>query len=376
MLNQKCEIFLPVDSYIEPLLIRVLSNDKLGISYETIKADSVSSSCGKQKGDRFKLSIPYARQILTWNVFFDSQCPEMGPDFIFNDNFLADMDVDILSNKIPSLAKWNPNNEDALLNVLMELLSCYKEYQIQLLQKQVELEREYSTLMKTEIRLQDVEIILLPFGSKPTEAKFLISLSVDLSQLQNYSCKSENYVAILIVTYCGTNWSRIISHLHLTKPLEDVLGGTNAMQLPNFPRNKFLFDYVTEVKKFITEKINSLAQSLTKRRNFIGGLLSNHYYALIEYDTEDYTYATLLFDVEDFHFVVYIQLPLGFPQERLIVSLQSIYHMKDQCVPYTEQIKNFPYNAQWEPYRMIKKLMKHILCSSKDFKYNSIKTCS
>lgn len=91
----------------------------------------MSSSCGSVQGDRFKLSIPYARQNLTWNIFFDSQCPEMGPDFIFNDNtFLADMDVDALSTKVPSLAKWNPNDENALLNVLKELLSCYKQHQV------------------------------------------------------------------------------------------------------------------------------------------------------------------------------------------------------------------------------------------------------
>lgn len=103
----------------------------LGVCCETIKIDSLSSSCGKEQGDRFKLSIPYAKQNLVWNVFFDSQCPEMGPDFIFNDNtFLADIDVDTLSVKVPSLANWNPNDENALLNVLKELLLCYKEHQV------------------------------------------------------------------------------------------------------------------------------------------------------------------------------------------------------------------------------------------------------
>ena len=66
-----------------------------------------------------------------WNVLFDSQCPEMGPDFIFNDQtFLMDPDIDILSTWVPSLVKWNPNNTDALLNVLMELLLYYKEHQV------------------------------------------------------------------------------------------------------------------------------------------------------------------------------------------------------------------------------------------------------
>ena len=83
------------------------------------------------KVDRIKLSIPYAKQNLTWNVFFDSECPEIGPDFLFNDDaFLANMDVDSFSTNVPSLANWNPNDGDALLNVLVELLSCYKQYQV------------------------------------------------------------------------------------------------------------------------------------------------------------------------------------------------------------------------------------------------------
>lgn len=55
----------------------------------------------------------------------------MGPDFIFNDqNFLMDPDIDILSTWVPSLVKWNPNDTDALLNVLLELLLYYKEHQV------------------------------------------------------------------------------------------------------------------------------------------------------------------------------------------------------------------------------------------------------
>lgn len=93
--------------------------------------DSVSSSCDRSKNDCFKLSIPYAGEHLVWNVLFNSQCPEMGPDFIFNDqNFLMDPDIDILSTWVPSLVKWNPNDTDALLNVLIELLLYYKEHQV------------------------------------------------------------------------------------------------------------------------------------------------------------------------------------------------------------------------------------------------------
>lgn len=41
-----------------------------------------------------------------------------------------DPDIDILSTWVPSLVKWNPNDTDALLNVLIELLLYYKEHQV------------------------------------------------------------------------------------------------------------------------------------------------------------------------------------------------------------------------------------------------------
>ncbi|XP_053980708.1 BRISC and BRCA1-A complex member 2-like isoform X1 [Hylaeus volcanicus] len=375
MLNQQYQVLHP-DSYIEPLLVRVQSNNRLGVCNGIIGTDSMSSSCGKNKGDRFKLSIPYARQTLIWNVFFDSQCPEMGPDFIFNDDtFLANMDIDILSTKIPSLAKWNPNNKDALLNVLMELLVCYKDHQIQLLHKQEVLKREYTMLMKTDIRLEDVETLLLPLGSKPTEARFLISLSVDLSQLQNRTCESENAVAILHVTYSGTNWDRIMTQLYLTKPLEDVLGNTQLL-LPHFPRNKFLMDYITEVRKCISEKINVLVHSFEQRCAFMSVMATNQYLNLCEYDAVNFTYMCYLYGEDDFWLYILITLTLNFPKEKPIVTLQSVYHMREQGVPYTEQIY-FPYSCNWNPLKMINRLMNHIHYKAlEEFKANSIKICS
>lgn len=112
-----------------------------------------------------------------------------------------------------------------------------------------------------DIRLEDVETILLPLGSKPMEAKFLISFSVDLSQLQNSTCESSD-VAILLITYCGVDWNYIIPQLFFKKSVEDILGGTTALQIPCFPPHKFLMDYVPEIKKFVAEKVcNSLLLS-------------------------------------------------------------------------------------------------------------------
>ncbi|KAG6802092.1 BRISC and BRCA1-A complex member 2 [Apis mellifera caucasica] len=378
MFNQQYAILTAIDSYIEPLLIRVLSTKKLGVCCETIKIDSLSSSCGKEQGDRFKLSIPYAKQNLVWNVFFDSQCPEMGPDFIFNDNtFLADIDVDTLSVKVPSLANWNPNDENALLNVLKELLLCYKEHQIQLIQKQARLQIEYNMLVTSqEIRQEDIEMILLPFSSKPTEARFLISLSVDLSQLQIRTCKSESDVAVLLVTFSGTDWNRITSQLQFSKSLEGILNEIVELYIPYFPSDTHLIHYILKIKKFIAAKVNSVIQSLEKRREYIAAFLLLKYEAILEFDSIKYTYISCLLCENDFYAVLYIHLPLGFPREPPTIELCSIYHITSQDTVYREKVKNYPYEFTWTPHVMIKRLLTFIQRNVETFKSNSIKNCS
>ncbi|CAK9820896.1 NAD(P)H-hydrate epimerase [Anthophora plagiata] len=361
------------DSYIQPLLNRVLSTDKLGISCGTIELDSVSSSCGEVKGDRFKLSIPYAKQNLTWNVFFDAQCPEMGPDFIFNDStFLADMDVDTLSAKVPSLAKWNPNDGNALLNVLMELLSCYKEHQIQLLEKQSRLQFEYNVLMRQpEVELEDVEVILLPFSSKPTEARFLIKLSVDISQLQNRPCKSKNDAAMLLVTFSGADWEHIALQLYFSKSLEEILSGASASHLPPFSPHQILIDYVLEIKAHIAESVNSIVQSLERRREYIAAFVALKHASCVEYDAINYTYVSNLLNNNNFYVLLHIVIPTGFPLEKPVVRLISVYHMIDQTVPYSEELENYPYNKKWKPDRMIKALCEFIMKKIGRFQYKT-----
>lgn len=52
------------------------------------------------------------------------------PDFIMEENFLANEKEDSIKSKVPSLANWQPNDIKCLLNVVLELLQLYKSYQV------------------------------------------------------------------------------------------------------------------------------------------------------------------------------------------------------------------------------------------------------
>ncbi|XP_011880926.1 PREDICTED: BRCA1-A complex subunit BRE-like [Vollenhovia emeryi] len=377
MLNQQHPLLNTIDSYIEPLLKRVLQTKRLGVYYGPIKLDSVSSSCDRNKNDCFKLSIPYAGEHLVWNILFDSQCPELGPDFLFNDqNFLMDPDIDIISTRVPSLVKWNANDTDALLNVLNELLWCYKEYQIQLLGKQGDrLQLEYSTLVgETEICKEDIEVMMLPLGSKPIEARFLIRISVDYSRLPPRVNKSQNDEAMLLVTFYGPDWNRIMPQLYLSKNLEDVFGGPESLRIPPLPPNKYLMDYVPEVMKFMEDKINSVAQCFENRKEFISVLIVLQRGSILEYDANEFHWIIIMLEHRDFHFIIHFNLPSTFPREKPQIALQSVYHMTSQGTLYREVLDDVPYSPRWPIMLMVDKLLTYIIETAvQKFQANSIR---
>lgn len=114
---------------------------------------------------------------------------------------------------------------------------------------------EYSTLVgETELHMDDVEVILLPLGGKPTEARFLIRISMD-GYLLPCVDKLHDNETMLHITFYGPDWNRIVPKLYLSKTLEKAFGGPDTLHLPPFPPTSYLMDYVPEVKKYIEEKV-------------------------------------------------------------------------------------------------------------------------
>lgn len=55
----------------------------------------------------------------------------MGPDFDFHDKtFLPDPQIEIVEQFLPSLMNWDSTNQSCLFNVLVELSTVYKHYQV------------------------------------------------------------------------------------------------------------------------------------------------------------------------------------------------------------------------------------------------------
>lgn len=79
---------------------------------------------------RFLLKVPYAGRFLEWEIIFNEEDLTFGPDFDFRDDFLADPNLELLVNNIPSLGRWDLQNPKALITVLKEFISYYKKIQV------------------------------------------------------------------------------------------------------------------------------------------------------------------------------------------------------------------------------------------------------
>ncbi|XP_015122889.1 BRISC and BRCA1-A complex member 2 [Diachasma alloeum] len=367
-----------VDEYLEPLLNRVLMAKPFGINLAAIELRQVAASCGDGKGDRFRISIPYANQKLDWVVMFNSICPDEGPDFEFSDkSFLADPASQILEEFIPSLYRWNHLEPDALLRVLTELVFHYKKHQIdQLNQFGDRLNIEYKALLsETEICSEDVELILLPNSTQPEEAHFLIRIAIDFSKLPGKHAVINSDAVLLLVTFQGPHWNRITPHLYFSKDLEETFGGSNALHLPSFPEDKSLMEYVPEVKKSINDKINLLITTFEKKRNFVNAVLCLQSVSVLEYDAVNFDYIVCLLAHQDFHFLLQFHLPPTFPRDAPRITMQSIYHMTSKTDLFKHVMVDFvPYSPRWEPEMMFTKALNHIITKEVDkFKNISMK---
>lgn len=97
---------------------------------------------------------------------------------------------------------------------------------------------------------------MLPLGGKPTEARFLIRISMDCC----LPCvdKLHDNETMLHITFYGPDWNRMVPKLYLSKTLEKAFGGPDTLHLPSILPEEYLMDYVPKVKKCIEEKVRCI----------------------------------------------------------------------------------------------------------------------
>ncbi|XP_063227327.1 BRISC and BRCA1-A complex member 2-like [Bacillus rossius redtenbacheri] len=386
MIDEVINLF---DDGIKPYIEELLKG-RIGVgahAVEVCNVDTGVASFGTEsamRGDRFQLLVPYAGDRLVWNVIFDATNPEYPPDFGFDDSFLADPDVGVLEEAVPSLANWDGRDPKALLRVVGELLSLYRKFQISLLDDgdSERLNFEYSSLVyQTDVEETDVEVLVASRQSARTRqtnqsVHFLIRLNVDFSGLPPLN-KTENAgesSAYLLVVFHPPQWSRILPQLILSPAVETALGNS-SFSLPQFPQRDCLMDYVPIIKKQLKDKIEVVITSFEKREQFISILIFKLSGALLEYDFHSFTQASFLLMKKDFFFVLHVTLPQTFPNGGPVYLLQSVYHAS-HGKPFKLELEGCPYSPRWKVPEIVDRAISFIWDEVDKFQKVSVQSCS
>ncbi|KAJ8954984.1 hypothetical protein NQ318_000415 [Aromia moschata] len=349
-------------------------NSQIGLS--TVNLNDISILSNRYNNEEivlnsyhFIIKIPYAGKRLKWEIIFDPEDFCFAPDFDFNDDqFLNNPDFETIANNIPSLTKWNLKDPTALSTVLNEFLTLYKQIQIEkLLQENIysRYGKEYEALITEDngIAPENIEVSI-----DNNTLHFLMSLKVDCSSLPEYIQPIESdhgtwynpgkdyaHLKISILKLDGTR-SNIA--LQLSPRLEQILGNSKNLALPDYKRDMVLSEYVSLVMKMIDNRIGMVADHFRMKKVYIANLAAACNQSMIEYDTETYNKAVFLYSVNDYNCLVTITIGSKFPQEKPLVQLSSVFCQEGkQC---NENLDKYPYSPALRPDENIDKLLKYL----------------
>lgn len=355
----------------------------LGIIKEPIELVDVSSSCGKLRGDRLKFSIPYAGKVFICTALFNSLCPEIGPDFEFSDKtFLQDPEPQVLEKYVPNFVNWDNTDSESLIKVLGQFTSLYKQHQViiililnqpiiylcnynnnniiiqidklGLINERLE---THLTNLREKIDTSDIELILLPDVNNPIEAHFIIRINLNFTKLVDKFMSFNNEVATLHVVFHGPSWVKGVPQLLLSSKLLDLFDGTYRIQ--QLTSTKTLGSYIVDLKRRLNEKMLSIIKNYMKKREFITGLLLVQRKSLIEYDSDDFSFITIMLDHEGFHYLVHFKLTDNYPDESPLIMLQSIYHL-NKNEPIIYPVEGLTYSQKCDSFECVTKTLAHI----------------
>lgn len=355
-------------SQLHPLIrkfIKAITTNRKCSSVVNIEVVKIFSSSKKRKhGNHFILSIPYAGQFLQWEVIFNNDDLTFAPDFNFiNDNFLEELDLEMISKSVPSWVSWDYNNVNALGDVVLELIELYKRFQIGLLESDSRLSFEYTSLVnEADIKKENIEVFV---DDSLKTVRFLITLDIDFEPLapvlKSLKVRDEKLIAILIVTFQQrVDTSDVKPQLYLSVNIEEILGGEANKHVPSFPLQGCLLDYVPGVQKLLEAKLALVVDNFYKKKKYIEQLLLSYTINILEYDNVSFSKATLLFKSHNFHWLLVISITNNFPRDKPKWMLRSVYYMNSgQTV--TEVLNDYPYSPRWQPEEMITRAFKYAI---------------
>ncbi|BFZ06994.1 hypothetical protein BsWGS_10033 [Bradybaena similaris] len=370
------ETLQALDPGVRPYVKYLLTQDisRLSITNDPVLVTDPCSGCltrtavVSNRCDRFKLKIPYAQQLLTWEVIFDSGNLKEPPDFIFDqedDDFCPPLE------QINSLVCWDWQNTESLAAVLVELLEFYKEYQLKRAGTNMVLQRHMGSLL--EVSPDSLQVVINKKEKGLGTVNVLVRLDEHFSDLPAYLAEGNpgTDAAVLHVCFPYPESAAVQTQLFLSPRLDTAFGGAGSLHIPTFHHGILLGEYVENVRQLLKQQVKLVCEGYEKKKDYIAAFLSHFGTAILEYDAQSFSKIAFLFEWNDFFFIFAVELPLYFPADHPTFIFKSVYHSQNKK-PYTERYINFPYSPRWTGNEMAKRAGTFILSTIKGFQKASV----
>ncbi|XP_058810513.1 BRISC and BRCA1-A complex member 2-like [Phymastichus coffea] len=337
--------------------------DHLFFSIKRFNLDSTSGLTKIKRNDldyNCKFIIAYAGESITWEMNFDAQYPDLGPDLILRkEDFWHDEKMEELISNIPSLVKWHSLNDVLLYEIVNNLLYLLEKYEVKLLQVNSEkLFLEY-TLMKNKSNLKNLEIYHIQ-GSKVQKLHISSKLSLNIPLLQHLE-NSKRIDILLFIDYQYFTAKISILKLYLPKCLENLFDETKLSIISSLNDSRHITEYIDRIESYISNEVAIISHDLENRKHFIANIITLQYFSVLEYDVTFFQHLRLLLSYSNLNFILVIQLTPYFLNKRVLLSLKSLHHMTNRGKPTQILLSDFCFHPNWNMKRMISEIFIFII---------------
>lgn len=300
------------------------------VSHVTTHAGRTDSSTV----DRFQIRVPYCTNFLSWDVIYNLSQPSVVPDFILQENEETWIPIENLE----SLKKWKPENVDSLLDVINEMLNCYKDYQKQLIMNLSDprLSFEFTSINEA---YKDASFHLKDSNGLTLFAQFKYPFD---SKLQPFVQTPDDQN--LEVTVQIPESTSVVPVVNLTWPRNSIWEGIlTQIKLPEWRvRETCTIPYIAQV----SELLLAACEVLEQRKKLFKGL-TEVFGAPLEYDTLQYLKICFLVEHNSVVFVLHL-LCVDFPAKQPTLTLTSFVTLKKERLK-TLSFASYPYSPRWTP---------------------------
>jgi len=322
------------------------------VKFKVLYSPTPSTLSEDLRFDRFTLKIPYCGIFLQWDILYNNEQVMMPPDFIFEekDEFFVSLD------KVSSLKKWTPTNPNALLDIVLELLQFYKNYQ-----KQQIINVYSSTKVQFELSsvsdLKGVDLLL-----KKKEGEIILQLPFPAEQKILQAREKEESRLTFSITMYPDNLSKTTQATLSWTPgsiWEALLAGT---KLPPWTEDTCTITYIP----LLHELIGAQFEALEVRRKAIEAL-QDAFGPSLEHDGYNFQRVAFAIDHSNLVFVCHFSLP-DYPSKQPNIILVSHSQPSKNGKPKQTTFSSYPYSPRWSPEEYAKRMRVWMIENANEFK--------